>query len=90
MSKAIRDSICFTLLFSEEGPERCLNRSDAKVKPITSGSAAFSLAFSRFLSKFNCFYSGFLLVFSYLLIGCCNYLVGVLWHSIEKHSNALF
>ena len=74
VSKVIRDCFGFASLRSMIGAKnsrRSLNQSDAKLKPITTWSFAFSRALGSLLG-FTSSSLWFLKVFSKLLIGCCD------------------
>ena len=75
---------CFTLLCvrGSENSHNSLNQSDAKLKPITTWSPAFSRALGSLVFALSSHW--LLKVFSCLSIGCCDYLGLVLRHSIEK------
>ena len=73
VSKIILNSFGFALLRSVNGfnPRHLLNQSDAKPKPITTGSHAFSRAWRRlrvFVSR--CHWS--FVLFTFVVIGHCN------------------
>ena len=88
MSKVIRDCIGFALLRSVIGLENLrhpLNQSDAKLKPIVTWSLAFFRASGR-LHAFTLSSHWLLVMLTFVLFGCCDTLVLVLQHSIEKHS----
>ena len=75
MSKVIRDCIGFALLrsvISLENSRHPLSQSDAKLKPILTWSLAFSRASSR-LHVPTLSSDWFLMIFSFVLIGRCDY-----------------
>ena len=75
MSKVIRDCIDFSLLCSVIGLENSrhpLNQSDAKEKPISTWSLAFSCASGR-LQVFTLSSYWLLLIFIFVLIGRSDY-----------------
>ena len=75
VSKVIRDYIGFALLRSVIGLENSrhpLNQSDAKLKPIATWSLVFSRAWDR-LRVFTLSSHWFVVIFIFVLIGCCDY-----------------
>ena len=75
VSKVIRNCIGFALLRSVIGLENSrhpLNQSDAKLKPIATWSLAFSRAWDR-LRVFTLSSHWFVVIFIFVLIGCCDY-----------------
>ena len=75
VSTVIRDCFGFASLRSVIGSKNSrhsLSQSDAKPKPITTWSIAFSRASGR-LHVFTLSSHWFLLIFIFVLIGCCDY-----------------
>ena len=69
-------------VIGSENSRNSLNQSDAKLKPITTWSPAFSRTLGSLVFTLSSHW--LLKVFSCLFIGCCDYLGLVLRHSIEK------
>ena len=89
MSKVIWDCIGFALLCSVIGLENALhplNQSDAKLKPIATWSLTFSHA-SDWLNVLTLRFHWLLVIFSFVLIGRCDYFGFGLQHSIKKCSS---
>ena len=88
--KVIRDCIGFALLCSVSGLENSrhlLSQSDTKLKPIATWLLAFSRAKGR-LHAFTSISHWLPVIFSFVLIGSCDYFGFGLRHSIEKRSIA--
>ena len=68
-----------------KNPRHILNQSDAKPKPITTWSHAFSRAW-RWSRVFAMSSHWFIALFTFVVIGHCNLLTMVLRHSIENRS----